>query len=376
MTEPSYRVYRMPTARRALVLAGLLAVALGPVAVTALALGGRGSVEPQAAASTKELRPRSLPTVTIAAVGDIALGGVSGVPPGDGAELFANVRRSLAADVVTGNLETALSDDPSGKCGAGSSGCFSFQVPPSFARGLRRAGFTVLSLANNHSRDAGESGLAETAAALDAAGIDSTGRPGEMPVLQAGAIRVAVVGFAPYPWAADLLDLAAARALVRKASSRADIVVVHMHAGAEGLAHGHVPDGDEHYLGERRGHPRAFAHAVVEAGADLVVGHGPHVLRALEWYRGRLIAYSLGNFSSHRNFDLTGPLGISAIMRVRLSSDGSWVDGEIVPVELVGTGAPRPDADAAALAALSQLSSADVDAPPRLGPTGELAPHG
>lgn len=312
--------------------------------------------------------------MSIAAVGDIALGGVDGLPADQGAALFTAVRGALRANVVTGNLETALSELPSTKCGSASTGCFSFRVPPAFARGLRRAGFDVLSLANNHSRDAGDAGLTETAAALEAAGIAPTGRVADVPVVRARGVDVAVLGFAPYPWAADLLDPDRAQELVRAAAARADLVVVHMHAGAEGAAHAHLPGGEEHYLGERRGDAVAFAHAVVDAGADLVVGHGPHVLRALEWYRGRLIAYSLGNFSSHRNFDLTGPLGVGAVLRAELRADGSWAGGSVVGVRLEGTGAPQLDGDEA-LRTLRELSRTDLGAAaPRLDGAGELSP--
>ena len=119
--------------------------------------------------------------------------------------------------------------------------------------------------------------------------------------------RVAVLGFAPYPWAQSLLDLPAAQALVRKADTWADLVVVTMHAGAEGADHEHVDPGTERFLGESRGNVVAFAHAVVRAGADLVVGSGPHVLRGMEWYRGRLIAYSLGNFVGYGTLNTSGP---------------------------------------------------------------------
>jgi poly-gamma-glutamate capsule biosynthesis protein CapA/YwtB (metallophosphatase superfamily) len=312
--------------------------------------------------------------VEIAAVGDVALGHAGSLPSDLGA-LFTGVRGSLRGDVVLGNLESALSDDGSAKCGKPSSGCFSFVVPPEAARPLRAAGFDVLSVANNHTRDAGVSGLAETVDALRGAGIATTGRADETAIVRAKGVRVAVLGFAPYSWASDLLDLEAATRLVRTAAARADLVVVNMHAGAEGTAQAHVHPGAEWYLGERRGDPMAFAHAVVDAGADLVVGHGPHVLRALEWYRGRLIAYSLGNFSSHRNFDLTGPLGTSAILRVRLRADGTWAGGRLVPVRLEGVGSPVPDPARTALAQIRELSRDDIGArAPRLAASGALRP--
>ncbi len=109
---------------------------------------------------------------------------------------------------------------------------------------------------------------------------------------------MAVIGCAPYPWAQSLLDIPAAAALVRKATKRADVVLVYMHAGAEGADADHVPYGPETFLGEQRGDPRAFAHAMIDAGASLVFASGPHTLRGMEWYHGHLIAYSLGNLAA------------------------------------------------------------------------------
>ena len=372
-----YRTSRVAPAVRMGAVVALVVLALGPVAVTALALGGRevaaNAAPPQPVARPAVL-PKPLPEVEITAVGDVSLGRAGSLPT-DPSRIFASIRGLLRGDVVLGNLESALSDGDSVKCNGASTDCFSFVVPASSAHSLRRAGFTVMSLANNHTRDAGLEGLDTTVAALRAAGIATTGLADEITVVRAGRVKVAVLGFAPYSWASDLLDLDEARRLVRAASARADVVVVNMHAGAEGTAYAHVRRGPESYLGERRGDPIAFAHAVVDAGADLVVGHGPHLLRAVEWYRGRLIAYSLGNFSSHRNFDLSGPLGTSVVLRVRLRPDGSWAGGRLVPVRLRGTGSPAPDRDRAALALVRGLGRADVGArAPRLAPDGSLRP--
>src|SRR5712691_1290959 len=229
-------------------------------------------------------RPRPAPsrTVGIAAVGDVTLGRTPSLPAGGAAAQFRAVAHRLAGDVVLGNLETTLTDGGFARCVAGSSGCFTFRAPPAYARGLRSAGFTILNLANNHAYDFGASGQAETVAALDHAGLRHTGRPGEIAYVRIGDVRVAVVGFAPYRWAQSLLDVEAAQRLVRRAARHADLVVVTMHAGAEGVAYTHVHTGSETYLGEPRGDVIAFAHAVVAAGADVVIGHGPHVLRGLE----------------------------------------------------------------------------------------------
>lgn len=168
-----------------------------------------------------------------------------------------------------------------------------------------------------------------------------------------------MLGFAPYPWAQDLTDIRAARRLVRTAAERADLVFVTFHGGAEGSDRTHVPHGTEFFLGENRGDERAFAHAVVDAGADLVIGHGPHVLRGMEWYKHRLIAYSMGNFAGYGVFSLSGVLSVSVVLRVTLHADGSWVRGELVPTELVGQGVPALDPAERAHGIVRALSQAD-----------------
>jgi poly-gamma-glutamate capsule biosynthesis protein CapA/YwtB (metallophosphatase superfamily) len=279
-----------------------------------------------------------------------------------GARFFPRVRSALVGDVVLGNLEGTLATGGSSKCGAVSSSCFAFRAPPSYARVLRSARFTVLNLANNHALDFGPSGQAETVAALDRAGLRHTGRPGEGAFVRVGKVTVGVVGFAPYPWADDLRDLAAARRIVRAADRLADVVVVTMHAGAEGRDHRHVRRGVESYLGENRGDSIAFAHAVVDAGADLVVGHGPHVLRGAEWYRERLIAYSLGNFLGNGTLSIDGPSGVSAVLQARLRRNGSWAGGRFVPIRLVQPGVPVLDSAKTGLAYVRSLSQADFGA--------------
>jgi hypothetical protein len=296
-------------------------------------------------------------TVTIAAVGDIAM-----APSSVGASGFFGrpVRKALAADETLGNLEGTLATGGTSKCDPASSDCFAFRAPPSYARALRGAGFTIMSLANNHALDYGAQGQAETIAALRRSGLRFTGRPGEITVARSAGMKVAFIGFAPYPWTQSLLDLGDAANLVRRAGKRADVVVVTMHAGAEGSDRQHVKPGPETYLGEPRGNVVAFAHAVVRAGADLVVGHGPHVLRGIEWYRGRVIAYSLGNFLGNgKTLNVDGITGQSSILHASLRRDGSWAGGELVPVQLTAGGLPRVDARKAALAMVRRLSRED-----------------
>jgi poly-gamma-glutamate capsule biosynthesis protein CapA/YwtB (metallophosphatase superfamily) len=290
---------------------------------------------PTWASSARSTAPPSA-RVTVAFAGDIAL---LGSPP---SSLFAGVRGPLRqADVAIGNLEGTLSTSGSSKCGAGGSGCFAFQSPPQSAAFLRGAGFDDLNVANNHAFDYGAAGQRQTLRALARYKLRWSGRPGQITVLRSHGVRVAVLGFAPYPWAQSLLNVPAAQSLVRRAAARADLVVAVLHAGAEGTDRQHVPRGTEYYLGENRGNERVFAHALVAAGADLVLASGPHVLRGLQLYHDKLIAYSLGNFAmcSHA-LSMDGVLGQSAILVVTLGDDGELVSGKLLPVQMVN-GVPR-----------------------------------
>jgi poly-gamma-glutamate capsule biosynthesis protein CapA/YwtB (metallophosphatase superfamily) len=322
-----------------------------------------------------EQKTRQVPAgvVTIAAVGDIVMGSTPNLPPDGGRSFFDGVETDLSGDVVLGNLEGTLSTRGSSKCGAGSTNCYAFHTPPSYGAWLRKAGFTMLNLANNHAFDYGPSGQAETLAALAKQDLAHTGRPGEIAYQQVGEIKVAVVGFAPYPWAQRLTNIPAARRLVKRAAANADVVIVTMHAGAEGTGHTHVRPGTEMFLGENRGNVVAFSHAVVDAGADVVIGHGPHVLRGMEWYRGHLIAYSLGNFAGYKVFALGGPLSVSGILRVTLRGDGAFDSATLVPTRLVGKGVPAIDPTESAHGIVRTLSQEDFGARAvKVSPNGGL----
>ncbi len=276
-------------------------------------------------------------TVSFTWVGDIAM-----VASSDGGAGFfsSSIRQSLRSDVVVGNLEGTLTSRGYSKCGAKSTQCFAFRAPPSYASVLRRAGFTLMNVANNHASDYGSQGQADTLSALRSVGLRWDGRPGQISIVTVHGVRVAVIGFAPYAWAQSLTDLSAAQRIVTKAKAEANLVIVVMHAGAEGVDHQHVHPGTEWFLGEDRGDAEDFSHTVIDAGADLVLGSGPHVLRGTEWYHGRLIAYSLGNFLGDGTLSIGGILGDSAILHVTLGANGAWVRAGLVPVNLVSPGVP------------------------------------
>jgi poly-gamma-glutamate capsule biosynthesis protein CapA/YwtB (metallophosphatase superfamily) len=306
---------------------------------------------PAPASSTRSAAPTG---VTIAFAGDIAL---LHSPP---SSLFAGVRGPLRqADLAIGNLEGTLSSGGSSKCGAGSSGCFAFQAPPASAALLRGAGFDDLNVANNHAFDYGASGQRETLRALARYRLRWSGRPGQITVLRSHGVRVAVLGFAPYPWAQSLTNIPAAQSLVRRAASQADIVVAVLHAGAEGTDRQHVPHGTEYYLGENRGDERRFSHALVSAGANLVLASGPHVLRGLQLFHDTLIAYSLGNFAMcNQALSMSGVLSQGGILVVTLDVDGTLVSGRFLPVQIV-SGNPRLTSDPSIVQRVNALSHAD-----------------
>jgi hypothetical protein len=330
----------LSTRKHWVVLAALIAVLAAPAGVVA-----------------RRARP---PTVTLEWVGDMALSTQRGLPPGGVASALAPVSGWLhRADLTLGNLEGTLSVGGVSKCARlGAVHCFAFQAPPSTAFGLRALGFGLVNQANNHSMDYGLAGRAQTVAALHAAGIQHTGFPGEITYRRVKGVRVAFLGFAPYPYDSDLLDIAGGQALVRRAASHARLVVVIIHAGAEGADQLHTPPGQQYFDGEDRGNARGFAHAMIRAGASIVLGSGPHVIRGVERYRGRLIAYSLGNFIGYHTLGGGGVLSLSGVLRVKLDGRGRVVAARWISVRLVD-GLPRPDPSNASATLVARLSRQD-----------------
>ncbi len=319
----------------------------------------------------KPTRPKPAAGFTLVAGGDVAL---TGDP--DEATLAAVRPFFRRADLAIANLEGTLAETGSARCLASpEAGCFVFRASPGWAATLRRAGLTDLNVANNHALDYGLEAQRETLAALHGEHLAYDGLPGQITFLRAGPVRVAVIGCAPYSWAQNLLDIPGSRALVREAARRAQVVIVYMHAGAEGTDAAHVSDSEETYLGEPRGNPVAFAHAMVDAGADLVFASGPHVLRAMEWYRNRLVAYSLGNLAGSHTLSTDGLLSDSALLRVKLDARGRLLAGSLIPLRLDAWGTPALDRQGASLRLIGSLSRQDFPANAmRVSATGHLSP--
>jgi len=297
--------------------------------------------------------------VSIDWVGDMTFGTLNAWPPAGTGSLLTSVTSSLHSDLTMGNLESALGDLQMTKCAPHETDCYEFEAPDSTAQNLKQGGFSAVNVANNHTLDAGTAGETSTDSALRSAGLAWAGRPGQITYLSRNGITIALLGFAPWSYDANALEIPAAEALVRQAKQHAQVVIVMEHIGAEGDGAQHVRPGEEYYLGQDRGNPIAFTHGVIDAGADLVVGSGPHVLRGFQWYHGHLIAYSLGNFCGYNTLGLDSVTSVSAVLHVTLGAQGQFLSGSITPLRLVSPGTPKPDPAGAAITTVNELSQAD-----------------
>ena len=283
---------------------------------------------------TGELALADEVTIKIAAVGDIMLGTDypdDRLPDNDGADFLGVVGPVLrAADITLGNLEGVImaGGTPDKTCSSPQA-CFLFRSPPHYVGYLREAGFDVLSLANNHARDFGEHGRSATMLTLDTYRIHHSGRRGDIATWRHGELAVAFIAFSPTRLSYLLNDIPAAEEQGAQLASSHDLVIVSFHGGAEGPDATRLPFEEEFYLGETRGEVVRFAHSVIDAGADLVLGHGPHVSRAMELYRDRLIAYSLGNFATHFGVRVDGMAGWAPILVAEIDRNGKFVGGQI-----------------------------------------------
>jgi hypothetical protein len=193
--------------------------------------------------------------------------------------------------------------------------------------------------------------------------------------MEVRGVKVALVAFSTSSGTNDLRDLPEAARIVSDATREADIVVVSFHGGGEGADRQHVLQGSEEFLGEDRGDLRAFARTVIDAGADLVIGHGPHVVRGMEVLNGRLVAYSLGNFATYGGMNLSGPNGLTLVLEVRLARDGAFLGGRVHPVLQEKPGGPRIDPGGAIVPILRDLSRADFGPTAvRVADDGTLSP--
>jgi len=305
-------------------------------------------------------------TLTIAMVGDVMMGTTYPsmmLPENEGKDLFKDAAAILKrADLTLGNLEGTLCDGGQSTKGSGPNS-YSFRTPTSFAPRLKEVGFDYMSMANNHANDFGQTGIESTEKCLQEQGILYSGIEGrvESAVIERGGKKIGLCAFGHNSYTLKHTDLSVVGRIVDDLVGRCDLVIVSFHGGAEGRTQSHLPQGSETFLGENRGSLRQLAHFCIDHGADVVYGHGPHVLRCAEVYKGRFIAYSLGNFCTPYNVSLTGISGYAPLVEIKIDpKTGLFLKGQVYPfIQTRGIG-PRTDKTGAVIREMKQLTESDV----------------
>jgi cell wall-associated NlpC family hydrolase len=305
--------------------------------------------------------------VSIIGTGDIMLGSnypaSSKLPANDGKDLFHNVKDILKdADVTFGNLEGCFLDaGGTPKPCKSKKACYFFRMPDRYVNHLSDAGYDLINIANNHLSDFGEAGRVNTPKVLKNAGLFYAGLKDicETSVFEKDSIKYGFCGFAPNSGTVKITDIAYAKKIVAELDSICDIVIVSFHGGAEGNQYTHVPKKAETYLGENRGDVHEFAHAVIDAGADVVFGHGPHVVRAAELYKDRFIIYSMGNFCTSGEVNISGVNGYAPIVKVFTDKEGVFQNAQIFSALQKDKSGPILDERNAAAKEIKRLTESD-----------------
>ena len=307
-------------------------------------------------------------TISIVAVGDIMLGSAfpskTNLPPDDAVNSFQAVDSLLKGDIVFGNLEGCfLNSGSSNKCnGINPNNCFAFRMPERYAGIYKKAGFNLVSIANNHVGDFDAKGRKNTARILDSLQIHYAGQINKpFEIFEKDSVKYAFCAFAPNENTVSINKVDSAKALVAKLKKLADIVIVSFHGGGEGARFEHVTRKNEIFYKENRGNVYAFAHAVIDAGADVVLGHGPHVTRAVEVYKNKFIAYSLGNFCTYGMFSLKGSNGFAPLLDLKINSKGDFLYADVVSVQQNKISRLTQDRNHRAFKRIQELT--DVDFP-------------
>lgn len=308
--------------------------------------GAHASLESTSCTSTAAKIENGEP-VRIIFGGDIVLGNsfvVEHIPKEWEANYFAGVRTALkGAHLAVGNFEDTLTNHEKTSKTPGSGRQYAFRSPPHYADLMYQEGFRILNVANNHANDFGEIGFKDTSNNLKQAGIAVAGLRDEAASLITHGLDIAVLGFTYSSRFNTVFDLAAGADLVKQAKAKGAYVIVTFHAGAEGSPAIWHENEDELFMGENRGNTVAFSRAMIDAGADLLVGHGPHVLRAAECYKNKPIVYSLGNFVGVGGLSAKNFAGVSALLEVTVAQDKSLLNIKMIPLRFDEQKLPQID---------------------------------
>jgi hypothetical protein len=321
--------------------------------------------------------------ITIAAVGDMMLGSSypdsSFLPPDNAKNSFKYALEDLRkADIAFGNLEGVLLDTgaPVGYKLRFKHKGYLFRMPVKFGSIFKGAGFDILSVGNNHSNDFDYAGRKSTIKTLDSLGIHIAGfksHPSKSFTLN--GVKYGFCAFSPNGQTVSLLQIATAKTIISDLKAKNDIVIVSFHGGGEGVDYEHVPDTVEIFKGENRGNLKLFTHAAIDAGADVILGNGPHVARAMELYKNRLIAYSLGNFVTYKGVSVSGVCGLAPLLKLRITKKGEFLNGQIISYRQDHQYGLRPDTLNRAALRIKTLTGADFIQPGlSISATGAITP--
>jgi len=305
--------------------------------------------------------------VSIIGVGDIMLGTnfphPKYMPPQNGNNLMKGLYPILSnASISFGNLEGAFSDSlPITKRCQDTANCYAFRSPDFLFKHITDAGFDVLSMANNHSGDLGVPGRLNTIEQIEKAGLSHVGLL-EYPstVTERDGVKFGFCAFAPIRGTCDINDTEEAVRIVKSLNDRCDVTVVSFHGGAEGSKYEHLTREREIFLGEDRGNVYEFARKMIDAGADLILGHGPHVLRAVDLYKDRFIIYSLGNFCTYSRMKVSGINGLAPILKVYTNKKGEFKKAEVISCKQIKGLGTRIDKQNKAALKLKELTLSDI----------------
>jgi hypothetical protein len=348
-------------------------------------VGKRATSQPQVIpAHTDTIQKNPVDTaITIAAVGDIMLGSSypdnTRLPPDNALNSFKPALDELRkADITFGNLEGVLLDTgaPVGYKLRFKNKGYLFRMPVKYGAIFKDAGFNILSVGNNHSNDFDRAGRKSTIKILDSLGIHTAGfKSHPSKTFTVNEIKYGFCAFSPNGQTVSLLEIAAAKKIIRNLKANSDIVIVSFHGGGEGTDYEHVPDSAEIFKGENRGNLRLFTHAAVDAGADVILGNGPHVARAMELYKNRLIAYSLGNFVTYKGVSVSGVCGLAPLLKFRINKKGEFLGGQIISYRQIHDKGLLPDTLNRAALRIKALTGADFIQPGlNISASGQITP--
>jgi hypothetical protein len=306
-------------------------------------------------------------TLIVVGVGDIMLGTIlpsrASLPKNEdcSGELTPTSEYFKTADVAFCNLEGVFTDTPEGrkKC-KNPKICYTFGMPTKFVNCLVDAGFDLISNANNHCADFGQRGRESTAKTLKDAGLHFAGTLAyPYTIYEKDSIKYGFCAFSPESGNCRFNNYTEAAKTVKYLDSICDVVIVSFHSGAEGAACQHVTKKDEMFMGYNRGNVYEFSHRMIDAGADVIFGHGPHVTRAVEIYKDRFIAYSMGNYCTYSNISVAGVCGVAPIIKLWVDKNGKYLKGQIIPTYQDKYQPPKVDSQKRALKIIQNLTRED-----------------